>query len=281
MNENTIPQPQLWTNTQLEIIFNERLARIAEDNKRDLHEAVARLDQKSKGDDKALDLALRTLDDRLAKVNEFRLALTDQSATFPSRNEMESNISSLEARLQADIAPLAIQIDATKRTNWPLLLSFGVIAGSLITGTWFVIGLKIDSAIAPIELNINQLKTENAGSATLSTNLNTNIERLNSITSASSQADLASREDRAQLNVRMRNSEVANAQALAEQKSGATETIAKLTEIETQFRAISMIFNLQKDNVQQWLSVLWQQVFPGRQMPAAYYRPEISAGSVK
>lgn len=271
--------PEKWTSEQLEQLFTERLENVRKTLAGEHQVLVATLAERSKNEAEALKVALATLEKRLDGMNEFRESLSDQRETMVPRGEFTAEINLTKSGFSADLAPIRAELQGYSETNWPVWISAAFIAVSLVTGVWFVIGLKIDSANAPITL---QLVQQHSDIAAVTSGLNGALERLRiaeTQASASSAADLASRGDRQQLNDRMRNSETADAAALAEQRATSLQFASKLVEIETQFRSISTVFNVQAEHTDQWFHVLYETVFPGKEYPTGHYRPNMSSGS--
>lgn len=226
------------------------------------------------------------LDTRLKSMNEFRQAMLDQQAHFITRDQFEAAISSGIDRYEAsrdyvdsELKPLRTDIERVSKTDWGLLASVGSVAVAMIAGCWLVIGLQIDARVGPLRVDLEQTRTQGAQ----------NTERLRFVETAttnSSQADVASRADRSQLNERIRqleNTAPAGTQAAADvvnlkaNQMAAFDRIqalrqetasqnAALIEIETQFCGQD---NLRSQIHAQDLRIeamLWKKLF-GEEMP--------------
>jgi archaellum component FlaC len=228
--------------------------------------------------EEALRVATESNNSRLEHMNEFRGSLADQSARMITRteSEMARNVisakaeelhASLVARFDAELRPVNAKLDEIGRPNWTLMIGLLSVSFVLITGIWLVIGLKIDATLAPVVLSTEQLKISAA----------TNNERARSTENnalASTQADLTSRTDRAQLNERVRILEAAYQTGSADRRADTSTIKAQLVEIETQFKSMSDALNIQKDQTQQFFSMIWEKVF-GKTMPLSNFRPNL------
>lgn len=214
---------------------------------------------------------VQTLSEQMTQViprrefDEAKVALNDKIETYRSARD---------ARTENELAPMRTAIADAKKPNWPFLASglSGLIA--IVAGIWLVIGLKIESVQAPLQLGLEQTKVS----------LTSNIERVRTLevsASASTQADGTSKIDRAQLNDRVRTIESAlpNATAIgtdignlkqnyglivdrqAGLRADVVQQAAALIEIETQFCASDIVRNLMHAEDVRKLSMLWQKEF--------------------
>jgi hypothetical protein len=227
----------------------------------------------------ALRVALESNDRRLNAMNEFRSALADQGARMITREESEivrraivdkadETAKVMNARLEAELRPVHTKLNEIGRPNWALLASLISIAFVMIAGIWLVIGLKIDSSLLPVSVAVENIKVANATVA--ETVRNTAVA-----SSASTQADILSRDDRSQANGRLQTVEQLVSSGNADRRAADARTAAQLIEVETQFKSASVVINIHKDETQQLLAVLWQKVFPGTTLPPADYRPNL------
>jgi hypothetical protein len=226
----------------------------------------------------ALRSALEANDKRLAVMNEFRAALADQSGQMLTRSEndaarkssaerTEQMFTTLALRLDAEIKPLHAKIEESARPNWSLLVAVGSLMLGMIAGVWLIVGLKIDATVSPVVAQTEQNRVSLATQAEALRNVTTDA-------TSSTQADMESRSDRAQLNERMRNVEAAVHSGSADRRAAEATTKSALVEIETQFKAMSDTLNFQKDVTQQWLTLLWQKTY-GESLPPADFRPNL------
>lgn len=228
------------------------------------------------------------LDGRLNRMNEFRAAMADQAARMISRPEFEEAVKAgveryeisrgyVDSQLNAQIAPLRGDVERLQRPDWGFIASAGSLAIAAVAGCWLIIGLEIDTKVGPLRVDMEQTRTLGAQ----------NAERLRFVESAangSTQADVASRADRSQLNERVRQLETTpGAQVAADVvnlKQNQLQTFeriqqlrqsvaaqqAALIEIETQFCG--------QDNLRSQIhatdlrieAMLWAKVF-GTEMP--------------
>jgi len=112
--------------------------------------------------------------------------------------------------------------------------------------------------------------------AQLHTTVGIDSDRLRSLemlTSNSTAADAQSRQDRTQLNERVRGLESVVAENSGASRQQYAVLNARLVEIETQFCAADIIRNLSHAQDMRNNSLLWNKAYPGEHMPTdnAYY----------
>lgn len=246
--------------------------------------------------DKALQTAQSTNSNRLDAMNEFRATLADQAARLPTRQEVEVMINGLRAEEEKNLAPLQIKLDTLGQPNFTLLFAIFGIVISIISAAWVIIGLKIDATNLPVQVAIQASKTDAA-------QLGGRMAVVEALANSSSQADAQSRNDRSQLNDRLKAAEslIQNSQssdsvsradrAQLNTRAGAVEEVArqnttdihtltastssKLVEVETQFKLLSDILNMDKDQDQRLFTLLWKRAFPGQELPPVPFRPQM------
>ena len=237
------------------------------------------------------------LDARLSRMNEFRAAMQDQQAHFVHRNEFEEakaqgverfnvNRQYFDEKIENKVEALQERVEASARPNWPFLSAIASIGFAAVAASWLVIGLKMESEVAPLSLVVEQIRTIGAQ----------NAERLRFVENAagtSTQADVESKTDRTQLNQRVRALEVespsgkataegvanlkdamlSNTDRINELRSKQTEQKAALVEIETQFCNADYVRNIMHANELRVISLLWAKIYPGERYPTdnAYY----------
>lgn len=242
------------------------LGNIREQFKRELECYRELTDQRDETRLQALQIALATSDKRLDAMNESRQALIDQGGRLVTRQESESAIAVLAERVEQNRAAVDTRIEAFTRPKWTLMASVFSICLVLITGAWVLTGLKVDSAVAPVSV-LNERVAVQVG---------VNTQRLGvlEMTSATStQADVASRSDRTQLNDRLRALETQVAGNAGERRSQFAAMSAKLVEIETQFCASDIVRNLLHASDMRLQAMLWAKAYPGEKIPTdnAFY----------
>lgn len=232
------------------------------------------------------------LDGRLDRMNEFRQAMADQAGRFIARPEFEEAIKGgveryeanrdyVDAQLHAQLTPLRSDVERIQRPDWGFIAAAGGLVATMITGCWLIIGLEIDNRTGPLRTSLETVRSETAG----------NTERLRFVeqsTSNSTQADVASRADRSQLNERVRQLEASvppSQQAVAEVinlKTNQAQVFDRLTtirqqlgqqqsalvEIETQFCGQDNLRSQIHANDLRMQAMLWRKVF-GEDMPIA------------
>lgn len=232
------------------------------------------------------------LDGRLNRMNEFRAAMADQAGRFIARPEFEEAIQRgieryevardyVDSQISAVVAPLRTDVERIQRPDWGFIASAGSLLIAAVAGCWLIIGLEIDTKVGPLKTDLEQTRTAGAQ----------NSERLRFVeaaTNGSTQADVASRADRSQLNERVHQLEVQmpngqqtivevgqlkmnqqrvfdNIQAI---RNNVTEQHAALVEIETQFCGQDNLRSQIHANDLRVQAMLWSKVF-GTEMPIA------------
>jgi SMC interacting uncharacterized protein involved in chromosome segregation len=232
------------------------------------------------------------LDSRLTRMNEFRQAMQDQASRFITRPEFDEAVARsiertetsrdyVDTQINAHISPVRAEVERLQRPDWGFFASAGSLLVAVVAGCWLVIGLQIDSRVQPIITDMAQNKTAIAQAQ----------ERLKYVeqsASASTQADASSRSDRAQLNERVKQIEIAVPQAhslnsdvealktrvgsiddrLQAARNSLTEQRAALIEVETQFCGQDNLRNQIHVQDLRWFSILWKKVF-GDEIPTA------------
>lgn len=207
---------------------------------------------------------------RFDQMGEFRNAITDQVNRMISRQEFEflrdSNNDkadearrTIDARFDSELKPINSRLDQIGRPNWALMASIASIFLVMVSGFWVGIGLKIEAAVSPVTLDVAQVHTTVGLDAD-------RLRQLEMLTSNSTAADAGSRQDRTQLNERMRSLE-----SVVSENSGASRQQyavlnARLVEIETQFCASDIVRNLIHAEDMRNNSMLWAKAY-GEHMP--------------
>jgi len=264
-------------------------------------------EQRHENDKNTLAFALESLDKRLNGMNEFRAALSDQATRMVPRDEYDERHNSLcekmelgldavnekltdqllvlENKTNHAVAPLAEKMEQIGRPNWTIITSFLSIAGISIAGLWLVIGLKIDNSNQPFSLEIGQLKANTASYVTSITDQKNNrdrqisdlqsaITRLSQDASANVQT-LATIGALQQARIHTVDSLVEHVGAMeSDLKTNSAVINSKLTEIETQLKSVSVVININKDDTNKMLGLLWKKVF-NQELPSQTYRPDL------
>jgi hypothetical protein len=225
----------------------------------------------------ALSMARDGNNRRFDQMGEFRNAITDQVNRMISRQEFEflrdSNNEkadearrTIDARFDSELKPVNARLDQIGRPNWALMASIASIFLVMVGGFWVGIGLKIEAAVSPQTLDVAQLHTT----------VGIDSDRLRSLemlTSNSTAADAQSRQDRIQLNERMRGLESVVSENSGFSRQQYAVLNARLVEIETQFCASDVVRNLLHAQDQRTAAMLWAKANPGEHIPTdnAYY----------
>jgi hypothetical protein len=255
-----------------------------------LESIIASNDQRYKSieesQNKALTVALAAAEKRLEALHVFRDAMADQSNRMVPRAEAEAartalaersevNRVYLENRIESEIQPLTQKVETLSKPNYAVLLSFVSALFVLAAGVWIVIGLKIGDTLSPVQLVLDQVRVRQASDGE-------KISVLEASTGNSTQADVASKTDRSQLNERMKALEAIVQTGQGERRLQASVMEARLTEIETQFCASDIVRNLMHANDLRMFSMLWKGVFPHAEYPIqnAFYPKVCNRGAI-
>jgi len=104
-----------------------------------LDEHDRRYEQRFVAQEKAVDTALLSMNERLAGMNEFRSTLQDQQRTFVSRSDVDTRLQALVERLDGTAALLAgvgSKVDGMQARRQ----GAGNLAGGLMLGAGFLVG---------------------------------------------------------------------------------------------------------------------------------------------
>lgn len=220
--------------------------------------------------DDALKSAFAANDRRLAGMNEFRSALSDQAAGMMTRREadvhrdgmldkIEQQRLQMETRLNNTVQPMTIKLDEITKPNWALTVSLVSMFLVMAAGVWLVIGLQITAATAPILLATEQSKIE----------IRTSEAKLNQLEDGArgygqAATDLS----------HLRQDYTTIVERIGTMRADIARENAALVEVETQFCAADIMRNLNQANDSRFLSLLWQKAFiDGTRLPTdnAYY----------
>jgi hypothetical protein len=242
------------------------LASVTERFQRELASYKALTDQRDDARLEALKVALSANEKRLDTMNEFRQALSDQGGRMVTRLESESAIDVIAERVEQNRVTFEARVEAITRPKWTFMASVFSISLVLITGVWVLIGLKVDATVSPVGLVAREVEVK----------VNADTERLHTletISATSTQADVASRGDRSQLNDRLRAAETLVASNAGERRSQVAAMNAKLVEIETQFCASDIVRNLTHADDMRLTALMWAKLYPGEKLPTdnAFY----------
>jgi hypothetical protein len=237
----------------------------------------ARHKQMQEAQREALTLALSSNDKRLDSMNEFRAALSDQSASMITRQEFDIAKSALlekneqlkhsqDSRFESELRPIVNRLEQIGRPNWMLMISFLSIFFVMVTGIWLVIGQKIDATVAPLALGLAEVKVAQTADTAA-------VRSQENVLMTSTEADASSRTDRAQLNERIRSLEGSVVDNVGAQRTQFGVLDARLVEIETQFCAGDVVRNLMHANDLRLFAMLWHKSFPDVTLPTdnAFY----------
>lgn len=239
----------------------------------------------------------QALEERMNRLNNVRAQMAEQAATFINRNEFEEAKASgaerfdqtrtyIDNKLDAVLAPIRTALDRMDRPNWEFIAAIASLLVGLVAGVWLVIGLKIDTTVAPLNAELNGMKQELVSHET-------RLTATENLSSASTRADSESRTDRGQLNERIRQVEAVSATVPRLSSDNAnlrdqynlivdrqrlllqdiTTQKAALVEVETQFCSSDYMRNLMHAYDLRMFAMLWHKVYVGETFPTdnAYY----------
>jgi hypothetical protein len=242
------------------------LANIRAQIAKDLGGFWSTINERDEARKEALKVALANNEKRLDTMNEFRAALTDQSAHMMSRSEADASGRRISERVEQNRVAVEAHLSEITKPKWTLMLTLVSICLVMVGGIWALVGLKVDSTVAPVAVLAQQTQLQ----------VTSNSERLRLLDGASmtsTQSDASSQTDRGQLNDRVRVMESAFASGSAERRAQNAVITAKLVEIETQFCASDIVRNLMHADDARIVSLLWAETFKGQHIPTdnAYF----------
>lgn len=215
---------------------------------------------------KARDLALAANNARLDSMNEFRNSLNDTTNKMMTRVEALTVLESASNKTNADVAVLRDKLEESLRPNYPFIIGLLTVAATVLAGVWLIIGLKIEATITPNGMSIVSLQEH-------SRQVDTQLASIDKMANDSSQADLVSKSDRAQLGARLTVIESAFASGSADRRGKEESMRQKLVEVETQFCASDIVRNLMHAQNMRIESIMWSKLFSDTHMPTdnAFY----------
>jgi hypothetical protein len=219
-----------------------------------------RFDEKFSEAQRALTVALVANDKRLDGMNEFRESLSDTNVRMLTRVEGLAAIQNAHEAILAQIQPLRDKVSAAGKTNFTVLAGYGTAFATLIAGFWLVLGLEISVSISPLSLTVEQIKTADFQRDQISTDQSNRLRAVEASTSQSSQLDMQSKNDRQQLNERMRNVEGSAGTGRVEDRALIAETNQRVVTLQTLFEA-------NREHEGQWITMLYEKSFPGLKFP--------------
>jgi hypothetical protein len=206
--------------------FDENAARIT---------ALERLfEQRFASSERALDAALTANDKRLDSMNEFRASIGDMTNKMMTRVEAINYLETASSKMETGLEVLRNKLEEASKPNYPLIIGVMSTVATLITGVWLIIGLRIDTAIAPTTTLLAENRTRIESTAQLQ---NTMLERISVI------------------------------------RTDISKLTAGQTEVETQFCASDIVRNLLHASDMRVVSVLWRKEFRDTPLPTdnAFY----------
>jgi hypothetical protein len=214
-----------------------------------LRELIEGVEERAKARDDALAEAAKVrgvaYDSHFESVNEHHATVIDVVGKTVTRDEariaaqsaqekLEACRTTLETYIKSEINPIHTRLEVLAQTNWPLLVSTIGVMLVVIAGSWALVGLRVDSALAPLQLELRTGEADRSGMHTFVASLN----------------------DR-----------------LGETRTSVANQKAALAEIETQFCSSDIVRNLMHANDMRAIALLWQKTFEGSAIPTnnAYY----------
>lgn len=220
--------------------------------------------------DAALLIALQTMDKRLAGMNEFRATISDQSNKMATRVEMLSTLETSDAKHGAAIENLRERINTEGKPNYVIAGSFATVVISAVAALWLILGLRIDTSISPMNLEIAAIHGRQIAEDSQLVVLSEQFQRLRTQTESDTSAVAINHNDNNQMVERVHDLE-----------GNAIAAKAALAEVETQFCSADTIRNLMHANDLRIFSLLWHKAFVGSELPTdnAYYPIVCHGGS--
>lgn len=199
--------------------------------------------------DNAVDAALSANDKRLDGMNEFRSAMADISRQMVTRVESDAVVGTLSSKVTSDMRLMNDKLDAMNRPNY--ILGVSALSAVLIAigGLWTVTGLKIDNAISPYQVTMEQLKSNLLGHDKEFLDLEGRLRDVVTVTQENRAGLAQSVVDRAQLNERV----------LAQENA--------LVRHETEYQAKAAALDAMVTRLNVWLDFVHAKVFPSSPAP--------------
>lgn len=290
--------------TAQRIPFDKRHGRLVSD----LENRLALLEQKMADNDRfyqqrydfdqsALKVALQTSDHRLEVLNGHKQEMiADRALMMPrelatkmitdAQEKINLSRESMATRIDGQMRALETRVETIGRPNWLMLASSIGVITAVVSGLFIVIGLKIDAAVSPVTLEIAQIKTNAAAQESRLAERTANRERqINTLQArvaandveagASTQAIAQFRAIQVVNSGRISMIEQGMAAGMSERKSAVASINGQMIELETQFKLVSTVINLMKDDTHQMISALWSKVDPKLRIEEKRYRPEM------
>lgn len=172
----------------------------------------------------------------------------------------------------ASIENLRTSFTNAKATNWPLVLAILAACGTLITGGWAIIQMRINAEGAPLLAGQALMQQAVTNLAASLSKVSDNQQQVKGDLAANSAADASSKDDRAHLNAELDRLKDLFAKSETDRRADSTALFAKNAEIETQFRSMDDRSNIQWASSQRQFAMLYEEA-TGRRYPSdiAYY----------
>lgn len=253
--------------------------------------------QRYEADQLALQTAHVAVSHRLEILNDHKAEMLEERSMLMPR-EMALKLigdaqekgamarESMTTRIDSQLHSLEMHVETIGRPNWALMFSSVGVLVVIVSALFVVIGLKIDAAVSPVSIEIVQLKSNAIAQDSRLTERTVNRERQindlsRQITTLGSETSLAN-----QAYTQFRSIQGVNAERIgkietsinvneAERRAGQATLNGQMIELETQFKLVSTVINLMKDDTHQMISALWSKVDPKLLIMPKSYRPEM------
>ncbi len=199
--------------------------------------------------DKALTAALISNDKRLDGMNEFRASISDLSRQMLTRSEFETSHNALANKTSGEMRVLSDKFDIITKPNYILGVSLLTAILIMIGGLWTVTGLKIDTAINPVQITIEQLHANQIAHDREFAGYEQRLRDVGEVGQSNKTVAAELILDRAHLNERMR----ANESSLAKHE---IDYHVEMAEINTMITRLNV-----------WADFLQAKVFPNTPVP--------------
>jgi hypothetical protein len=209
-----------------------------------------------------VEMANKELDKRLEGMNKFRETINDQAARLATRVEVDSKLGNLQEK-----------IDDLKSINWPLYSIMVVILLATVSAVWVILGLRIEAVNQPALLGLSQLRTEFNARERAYSEQEANIIKLTSQIENLMASYANSRNDREQLNERVRDLEHLESEGRSLRMTFEATTNEKLVVVMDKFREIENLIGLMKESINQYFSLIWPKIFAGSSFPKGDFNP--------
>jgi len=197
----------------------------------DLNRLEKLYDERFLAQEKAVLVALEANNKRLDAMNEFREALADQATQLISRSEAMAALQATTNHFETQLGLTKDKLEALSKPNYVLASSLLSALFVLIAGSWLVIGLKIESATAPLGLSVSQLTANQLIKGQQITSINDDIRSLQKDMTEGHAKDTQAQAEREQIFGKLIAQEKVMAQAIIDRQREVSALNTRITRL--------------------------------------------------